>query len=434
MAGFVQNFQNIWRVEELRNRIGYTILLLVAYRFGAFVTLPGLDPAKLNSNLDNNSVLGLLNVFVGGAFEQAGIFALGIMPYITVSILIQLFGVVLPTFAKLQREGDEGRRKISQITRYGTIVITAFQAWGYVQYLKGTFPQAILDNTWLFTISTMFVLTAGTMFVLWLGEQINDRGIGNGISLIIMTGILAGLPQAFSSEVSAKGNLFIIVVELAILLLIVAAIVYLTVGTRKIPVQYAKRVVGRKVVEDKTQYLPLKITAAGVMPIIFAQSIMFIPTTLAAFFPNSATWTSIGLFFGDISSWNYAIIFFILIVFFTYFYTAIAVNPRDMADNMKKSGGFIPGIKPGSDTSDFIDNILTRVTLPGALFLGLVAVLPTICIKLFNMDQNWAQFFGGTSLLIMVQVMLDTLQQVESHLLTRNYDGFMRSGKLRGRR
>ena len=350
MAGFVQNFQNIWRVEELRKRIIYTVLLLVAYRFGAFVTLPGLDPVALaaNSGLDKNSMLGLLNVFVGGAFEKAGVFALGIMPYITVSIILQLFGVVVPYFAKLQREGDEGRRKISQLTRYGTIGVTVFQAWGYVQYLKGTFPDAITDtNTLTFTLSTIFVLTAGTMFVLWLGERINDSGIGNGVSLIIMVGILAGLPAAFYSEVSAKGNLFIIILELAVLLAIIGAIVYLTVGTRKIPVQYAKRVVGRKVMGGQTQYLPLKITAAGVMPIIFAQSIMFIPTTLAAFFPNSQTWQSIGLFFGDISSWTYAIMFFILIVFFTYFYTAIAVNPRDMADNMKRSGGFIPGVQPG---------------------------------------------------------------------------------------
>lgn len=433
MAGFVENFQNIWRVDELRTRIGYTLLLLIAYRFGAYVTLPGLDPAQL-TGVDNNSMLGLLNVFVGGAFEKAGIFALGIMPYITVSIILQLFGVVVPYFAKLQREGEEGRRKINQLTRYGTIAVTAFQAWGYVQYLKGTFPNAILDNTWLFTISTVLILTAGTMFVLWLGERINDSGIGNGVSLIIMAGILAGFPIAFWNEVTSKNNLFIIVVELAILLLIIGAIVYLTVGTRKIPVQYAKRVVGRKVMGGGTQYLPLKITAAGVMPIIFAQSIMFIPTTIAAFFPQSQTWQNIGMFFGDISSWSHAIIFFILIVFFTYFYTAIAVNPRDMADNMKRSGGFIPGVKPGKATSDFIDNILTRVTLPGAIFLGVIAILPTLCVRIFDMQQTWAQFFGGTSLLIMVQVMLDTLQQVEGHLLTRNYDGFMRSGKLRGRR
>lgn len=435
MAGFVESLRNIWRIEELRKRILYTFALLSVYRIGTFVTLPGVDPTQLVAGQSTpNNVFGLIDLFVGGAFAKAGIFALGIMPYITVSIIIQLMGAVVPYFQKLQREGEEGRRRINQLTRQGTVLITAFQAYGYVITLLGTARGAIMVNTTLFTISTMIVLTAGTMFVMWLGEKITDRGIGNGISMIIMVGILARLPQNLWNEATTgvNGNLFIFVIEIAVWLCIIAFVVWISQGVRRIPVQYAKRVVGRKVVGGNTQYLPIRINAAGVMPIIFAQSILFIPTTIAMFFPDSPFMQGVARVFGDYTGFWHALFFFILIVFFTYFYTAIAVNPKDMADSMKRQGGFIPGIRPGKQTSDFVDNILTRVTLPGAIFLGIIAILPTVAHAV-GIDQGWAQFFGGTSLLIMVQVTLDTLQQIESHLLMRRYDGFMRSGRLRGR-
>lgn len=435
MAGFRDSLQNIWRIEELRNRILYTFALLAVYRVGAYVTLPGVDPSRLLENTaTSNSIFGLIDLFVGGAFAKAGIFALGIMPYITVSIIIQLMGAVVPYFQKLQREGEEGRRKINQLTRQGTVFITAFQAYGYAIQLLGTARQAIMVDTVMFYISTIIVLTAGTIFVMWLGERITERGIGNGISLIIMIGILAQLPQSLWNEATSgvNGNLFVFIVEVVVWLLIIAGVVFVSQGVRRIPVQYAKRVVGRKVYGGTTQYLPIKINAAGVMPIIFAQSILFIPTTLALFFPESPFWQSVGRIFGDYTGIPHAIMFFVMIVFFTYFYTAIAVNPKDMADSMKRQGGFIPGVRPGKQTSEFVDNILTKVTLPGSIFLGLIAVMPAIATA-FGIDQGWAQFFGGTSLLIMVQVMLDTLQQIESHLLMRRYDGFMRSGRLRGR-
>ncbi len=438
MAGLSESIRNIWKIEELRRRILYTLGLLVVYRLGAYVTLPGVDAAVLadiNANNSNpNNLFGLLDMFVGGAFSAAGIFALGIMPYITASIIIQLMGAVVPYFQKLQREGEEGRRKITQLTRYGTVGITALQAIGFAINLQyGATGQAIVINSTFFTITTMVVLTAGTVFVMWLGERITENGIGNGISLIIMIGIIAHLPVSLFNEFEVSSNLFIFLMEIGVLVLVTMGVVLLTQGMRRIPVQYAKRVVGRKVYGGTTQYLPLRINAAGVMPIIFAQSIMFVPATVASFFPDSAFMQQFGGWFSDISGWGYSIVFFIICVFFTYFYTAIAVNPKEMADTMKRQGGFIPGIRPGKQTSEFIDNILTRITLPGAIFLGLVAILPAFAMKA-GVTPGFAHFFGGTSLLILVGVTLDTLQQVESHLLMRHYDGFMKSGRVRGRR
>lgn len=437
MAGIAESFRNIFKIEELRRRILYTLGILVVYRIGTYVTLPGIDAgvlAQAAEGTSRNSLFGLLDLFVGGAFFRAGIFALGIMPYITASIIIQLLGAVVPYFQKLQREGEEGRRKITQLTRYGTIFITGLQSIGYAISLQyGATGAAIVVSDNFFLVSTVIVLTSGTMFVMWLGERITENGIGNGISLIIMIGIIAFLPQSLYNEFTLKDNLIIFLVEIGFLALVTGAIVLVTQGTRRIPVQYAKRIVGRKVYGGTTQYLPLRVNAAGVMPIIFAQSIMFIPSTFASFFPDSGFWQNIGAWFGDFYGWGYSIVFFFVCVFFTYFYTAIAVNPKEMADTMKRQGGFVPGIRPGKQTNEFIDNILTRITLPGSIFLGIVAILPAIAAKM-GVSQAFAPFYGGTSLLIMVGVTLDTLQQVESHLLMRHYDGLMKSGRVRGRR
>lgn len=437
MAGFAESIRNIWKITELRDRILYTLGILVVYRIGAYVTLPGVDAgvlANINSNSPQNSLFGFLDMFVGGAFSAAGIFALGIMPYITASIIIQLMGAVVPYFQKLQRDGEDGRRKITQLTRYLTVAITAVQSIGYAINLQyGVTANAIVINPVAFMVSTVIVLTAGTVFVMWLGERITEMGIGNGISLIITVSIITSLPSAFMQEVSLKDNLFIVLLEIGVLILIVAGIVLISQGQRRIPVQYAKRVVGRRQYGGTTQYLPIRINAAGVMPIIFAQSIMFVPATIASFFPGSDFMVRFGGWFTDISGWGYSLVFFSICVFFTYFYTAITVNPREMADTMKRQGGFIPGIRPGKQTSEFIDNILTRVTLPGSIFLGIVAILPAFAMKA-GVTIGFALFFGGTSLLIMVQVTLDTLQQIESHLLMRHYDGFMKSGRVRGRR
>jgi preprotein translocase subunit SecY len=438
MAGFAESIRNIWSVKELRERILYTLGLLIVYRFGTFVTLPGVDAAALSqirAQQSGGGIFGFLDMFVGGAFKQAGIFALGIMPYITASIIIQLLGAVVPYFQKLQREGEEGRRRITQLTRYGTIGITALQSIGYaINLMAGATGEAVVINSTLFTITTVIVLTSGTAFVMWLGERISEDGIGNGISLIIMIGIIAFLPQALFNEISLIGsNVFILLVEIGVWVLVTGAVVLVSQGMRRIPVQYAKRVAGRKVQGGTTQYLPLRVNAAGVMPIIFAQSIMFIPSTVASFFPNNATMQQIGNWFTDISSFSYSAVFFVVVVFFTFFYTAITVNPQEMADTMKRQGGFIPGIRPGKQTSEFIDTVLTRITLPGSLFLGLVAILPAFAMQA-GVSQGFARFYGGTSLLILVQVTLDTLQQIESHLLMRHYDGFMKSGKMRSRR
>jgi preprotein translocase subunit SecY len=442
MAGLSESIRNIWKIEELRKRILYTLGLLIVYRLGTFVTLPGVDAttlAEVNAADTSNDIFGFLDMFVGGAFSAAGIFALGIMPYITASIIIQLMGAVVPYFQKLQREGEEGRRKITQLTRYGTVGITALQSIGYTINLQyGATGSAIVIGSTFFMISTVIVLTAGTVFVMWLGERISEDGIGNGISLIIMIGIIAFLPQALINEFQLNvsgtgGNLFIFLMEIGVWILVTGGVVLVSQGVRRIPVQYAKRVVGRKVYGGTTQYLPLRVNAAGVMPIIFAQSIMFIPSTVASFFPDSAFMQQMGAWFSDISGWGYSTVFFFICVFFTYFYTAIAVNPKEMADTMKRQGGFIPGIRPGKQTSEFIDNILTRITLPGSIFLGFVAILPAFAMQA-GVSQGFAMFYGGTSLLILVQVTLDTLQQIESHLLMRHYDGFMKGSRVRGRR
>ncbi len=436
MSSFAESVRNIWKIEELRRRILFTLGILVVYRIGAYVTLPGVDARILAdvSDQTRDGLFGLFDMFVGGAFFQAGIFALGIMPYITASIIIQLLGAVVPYFQKLQREGEDGRRKITQLTRYGTVGITALQSIGYaINLLSGATGQAIVVNSTFFMITTVIVLTAGTVFVMWLGERITEKGIGNGISLLIMIGIIAFLPTSLLNEFQLKSNFFIFLIEIGALVLVTAGIVLVTQGTRRIPVQYAKRVVGRRVYGGTTQYLPLRVNAAGVMPIIFAQSIMFIPSTIAAFFPESSFWLAVGTWTGDIFGWGYSLIFFFVCVFFTYFYTAIAVNPQEMADTMKRQGGFIPGIRPGKQTSEFIDNILTRITLPGSIFLGLVAILPAFAAQA-GITPGFASFYGGTSLLILVGVTLDTLQQIESHLLMRHYDGFMKSGRVRGRR
>ncbi len=432
----VENFRNIFKIEDLKNRIFYTIGILMVYRLGSYITLPGVDASALIATAGNaaSGFLGLFDLFVGGAFSRAGVFALGIMPYITASIIIQLAGAIVPYFQKLQREGEEGRRKITQLTRYGTVIITAFQAIAFSINLIATAPQAIVVNEFAFTITAMIVLTAGTVFVMWLGERITERGIGNGISLIIMIGIIAALPANFYNEVTTKSNAILVVIELAALVGVIAAVVLLTQGVRKIPVQYAKRVVGRKVYGGTTQYLPLKVNAAGVMPIIFAQSIMFIPSTIGQFFPDNETIQTLTMWSADYTGLVYSIVFFFVCVFFTFFYTAIAINPKEMADTMKRQGGFIPGVRPGKATVEFIDNILTKITLPGSIFLSFVAILPAIAVAVLGVTPGFALFYGGTSLLIIVGVALDTLQQIESHLMMRHYDGFMKTGKIKGRR
>jgi preprotein translocase subunit SecY len=444
MSGFVESFRNIFKIEELRTRIFFTLAILIVVRIGAHITLPGINAsllAQANLNQANNTLFGLYDMFVGGAFNNAAVFALGIMPYISASIIIQLLGAVFPYFQKLQKEGEEGRKKITQLTRIGTVPIAALQAWGVSVSLASREVNGISIispemSGMLFTISTVIFLTAGTIFMMWLGEQITDRGIGNGISLIIFIGIIADFPFALFDEYqivsSGVRNIIIEILYVAVFLLIIAGVIAVTVATRKIPVQYAKRVVGRKVFGGVTQYIPMKVNQAGVMPIIFAQSIMFIPSTVLSFFPDSAFMQGISKYF-DPTSLVYSLLFALLIIFFTYFYTAIAFNPKDVADNMKKQGGFIPGVRPGKPTSDYIDNILTKITLPGSIFLAIIAIIPTF-LMMMGVTTGLAQFFGGTSLLIIVGVALDTLQQIESHLLMRHYDGFMKGGKIKGRR
>lgn len=435
------SIKNINKIPELRQRILYTLLLLFIYRVGSHITIPGVDVFAVSTATQShaNDLFGLFDLFVGGAFARASIFSLGIMPYISASIIVQLLGAVTPYFQKLQKEGEDGRQKINQMTRLGTVVIAILQAWGVSVSLASpaSFGKVIVpDPGFLFVITTVLILTASTMFVMWLGERITERGIGNGISLIIMIGILARFPEAvvaeFQSVSLGSKNWIIEIIILALMGAIVASVVFLTVGTRRIPVQHAKRVVGRKVYGGNTQYIPMRINTAGVMPIIFAQSIMFLPATFLSFFPESEVMQSIaGAFAYD--SWWYALIFGSMIVFFTYFYTALAFNPKDVADTMRRQGGFIPGVRPGKSTAEFIERILTRITLPGAISLAFIAILPTFLIKFANVTPGFAHFFGGTSLLIIVGVGLDTLQQVESHLLMRHYDGFMKSGKTRGR-
>jgi len=443
-----QQFQSIFKIPELRKRILYTLLLLIVVRIGAHIPIPGIDSEVLGAAIRNyaNTLFGLYDLFAGGAFARATLFALGIMPYITASIILQLLGSVIPYFQKLQREGEEGRKKITQLTRYGTVIITLLQSFGISQFLMSPQMSARIGNQLLpvvpnpgigFVMMTMLTLSTGTILIMWLGERITERGIGNGISLIIMIGIIDRLPNVVVSEIAMVREevrgIFTEVILLGLMFVIVGFVVLLTQGQRKIPVQYAKRVIGRKVYGGQATHIPLRVNTAGVMPIIFAQSIMFIPNTISTFFPNSNIIQGMMSFF-SVEQPVYWIIFGLLIVFFTYFYTAIAFNPVEVADNMKKYGGFIPGIRPGKKTSEFIDNILTKVTLPGSIFLAFVAVFPYILMKVMNLDYQLASFFGGTSLLIIVGVALDTLQQIESHLLMRHYDGFLKSGKLKGRR
>lgn len=430
----LDNFRNIFKIQDLRERILYVVGALMVYRIGTFVTMPGVDASQLAAGTgDASSILGLLDMFVGGAFSRAGVFALGIMPYITAAIIIQLMGATVPYFQKLQREGEEGRRKINRLTRYGTVGITAVQSIGFAINLISTTPQAIVVSNTAFILTSIIVLTAGTSFVMWLGERITDRGIGNGISILIMIGIIAALPTNLLNEINTTPNAIILLIELGALILVITACILLVQGTRKIPVQYAKRVVGRKVYGGTTQYLPLRINAAGVMPIIFAQSIMFIPSTVGTFFPESQTVQMLTAWSSDFTGVTYSIVFFFVCMFFTFFYTAIAVNPKEMADTMKRQGGFIPGVRPGRQTVDFIDNILTRITLPGSIFLSFIAILPAIVARM-GVTPGFAMFYGGTSLLIIVGVAIDTLQQIESHLMMRHYDGFMKTGKIKGRR
>lgn len=446
MNKLLDTFRNIFKITELRQRVLYTLSLLIIVRIGTHITLPGIDSFLLSSAMKSSDggggLFGLFDYFVGGAFSNAAIFALGIMPYISSSIIIQLGGAVFPTLQRLQQEGEDGRKKLNQLTRYGTVLISAFQAFGVTIYLQNMktngMPIVPAEIQGIgFMISTIIFLVAGTMFMMWMGEQITDKGIGNGISMIIFIGIIDRLPFALITEFEqyreGLRNIITEIILVVLIVFIIAGVILVTQGTRRIPVQYAKRVVGRKVYGGVTQYIPLKVNTAGVMPIIFAQSIMFIPSTLYSFFPQYDFMATFASWF-DHQSYSYAFIYFLMIVFFTYFYTAIAFNPKDVADNMKKQGGFIPGIRPGKQTSEFIDNILTKITLPGSIFLGIIAILPTFVSKYTGVSYAFASFFGGTSLLIVVGVALDTLQQIESHLLMRHYDGFMKSGRIRGRR
>jgi preprotein translocase subunit SecY len=446
MKRFIQTIRNIYKIEELRKRILYTIGIVLIYRFGSYVVLPGVDPNQLSSLKSQTSegILGLLNMFSGGAFSHASVFALGIMPYISASIVVQLLGMAIPYFQKLQKEGESGRKKMNQITRYLTVLITGFQAPGYIANLVHQLPSQafapfdpnITSPSTFFWISSTIILISGTLFVMWMGEKITDKGIGNGISLIIMIGIIARLPFALFAEFASRmeeqgGGLVVFVVELVVLILVILVCILLVQGTRKIPVQYAKRIVGNKQYGGVRQYIPLKVNAAGVMPIIFAQAIMFIPITLAGFASSDAL-TGFVSVFSDFHGFWYNLVFAIMIIAFTYFYTAVTINPNQMAEDMKKNGGFIPGVKPGKKTAEFLDEVMSKITLPGSIFLAFVAIMPSI-VSMFKVNAQFSQFFGGTSLLILVGVVLDTLQQIESHLLMRHYDGLKKLGRIKGR-
>jgi preprotein translocase subunit SecY len=436
----VETLKNIWKIEELRKRSLWTVGLCAVYRLGSYVVLPGIDTNVL-LNPDNSlaeqtrgGLMALLDMFSGGAFSNASIFALGIMPYISASIVIQLLTMVVPAFQKLARDGESGHNKINQYTRLLTVLILFFQGYAYLVNLRYQIGSAFISNSAWFYISSVLILTAGSMFVMWLGERITDKGIGNGISFLIMIGIIARLPQSLWQEVilrsTGAGGFVMLLLELFFLLVVIAISILLVQGTRKVPVQYAKRILGNRQVGGARQYIPLKVNAAGVMPIIFAQAIMFIPIVLANF--ASQNTQSFWAAFFDNTGITYNVVFALLIIVFTYFYTAITMNPQQMADEMKRNNGFVPGIKPGKKTAEFLDTILSRITLPGSIFLAFVAILPAIA-RVLNVSQEFAQFFGGTSLLILVGVVLDTLQQVESHLLMHHYDGLMKSGKIKGR-
>ena len=440
MNKFFQTIANIFKIEELRNRILLTIGFIAIYRLGSFVVLPGVDTEVLGSN-EATGLAALLNLFAGGAFSRASVFALGIMPYISASIVMQLLGIAVPSVQKLQKDGESGRNKINQWTRWLTVAITLGQAPGY---LATQVPQNAIVNPgfFSFTLPAIIILSAGTLFVMWLGEKITDKGIGNGISLIIMIGIIANLPTAFLTEWESQmgdigGGLVVVLLELAILLFVILITILLVQGVRRVPIQFAKKIMGVQQMGGARQFIPLKVNAAGVMPIIFAQALMMLPITLAGFAASAEgdtgdAFTSFAAMFSDVSGVYYNGTFAILIIVFTYFYTAITVNPQQMADDLKKNGGFVPGVRPGKDTADFLDTILSKITLPGSIFLALIAILPAFAIKA-GVAQSFSYFFGGTSLLIMVGVILDTLQQIESYLLMRHYDGLTESGKLKGR-
>ena len=440
MKKFIDTIKNIWKIEDLRNRLLITLLFVLIYRFGSFIVLPGIDPTALTAlrAQTEGGLMALLDMFSGGAFSNASIFALGIMPYISASIIIQLLTIAVPRFQKMQQEGESGRQKMNQITRVLTVAILVLQGPSYLVNLSVQMAQAgtplTIGFNW-FTISSTIILCAGSMFVMWLGERITDRGVGNGISFIILIGIIARFPgaivQEFSSRLNEGGGLVVFLAEIVLLLLVFAAAIMLVQGTRRIPIQYAKRMVGNKQYGGVRQYIPLKVNAANVMPIIFAQAIMFIPIMIAGFTTDGS-----GAFvraFSDNNGFWYNLVFFLLILAFTYFYTAIIINPQQMAESLKQNNGFIPGVKPGKKTAEFIDTVMSRITLPGSIFLGLIAILPAFA-RLFGVSMSFAQFFGGTSLLIMVGVILDTLQQIEGHLLMRHYDGFFEDGfRIKGR-
>ena len=447
MNRLIETIRNIFKIEELRKRILFTILIILVYRFGSFVVIPGVDPNQLSiiQKSSEGGLLGLLNMFSGGAFGNASIFALGIMPYITASIIIQLLGMAVPYFQRLQKEGESGRKKMNQIMRYLTVLIVVVQAPGYIKNVLVQLPnQAVTpfdpnvsNPGFLFWFSSVILLIAGTLFIMWLGERITDRGIGNGISLIIMIGIIARLPGAFAAECATRFNqggtgLLVLVIELIVLFFVMVGTIALVQGTRKIPVQYAKRVVGNRQYGGVRQYIPLKVNAAGVMPIIFAQAIMFLPITIAGFRQTEAL-TGVAAAFTNINGFWYNLVFFIMIIAFTYFYTAVTMNTNQMAEDIKKNGGFIPGVKPGKKTAEYLDTIMSRITLPGSIFLGIVAIMPAIVASLMNVTTGFSHFYGGTSLLILVGVVLDTLQQIESHLLMHHYDGLTKTGRIKGR-
>jgi len=444
MKKFIESIQNVWKIEELRNRILITLGFLLVYRFGAHVTLPGIDATRLQAltNQTDKGIGWLIDVFTGGAFSQASVFALGIMPYISASIVVQLMGIAIPYLQKLQKEGESGRKKMNQITRWLTIGITLVQGPGYIYNLYRTLPaDAFLlgFNSFAFLFSSVIILTTGTIFAMWLGEKITDKGIGNGISLLILVGIVARLPQAFTQEFSSavsqnNGGIMKIVVEIIVWLLIIIACVLMTMAVRRVAVQYARRTVSGDLESDLTggnrQFIPLKLNASGVMPIIFAQAIMFIPAAVAGM-SSSETAQSISTRFQNIFGWEYNLLFAFLIVIFTYFYTAITIPTNRMADDLKRSGGFIPGVKPGVETADFLDKVMSLITFPGSLFLALLAVFPAIVVSVMGVQAQWALFFGGTSLLILVGVAIDTIQQINSYLLNQHYDGLMKTGKNR---
>jgi len=433
----IKTLKNIWNIEELRGKIITTLLLLFIFRLGNHIVLPGIDPNKLTNlaNSTKSGMLGLLDAFVGGGFSKASLLALGIMPYISASIFMQLMTILVPQIQKIQKEGDSGRKKINQWTRYLTVIVTAFQGAAYIGFLTSSNREALLPAyASFFWVSTVIILTSGTLFVMWLGEKITDKGLGNGTSIIIMIGILARLPESFMQEFAAKqtrggGGLLIFMVEIAILIAIILGLIVLVQGVRKIPVNYAKQIVGNRQFGGARQFLPLKVNAAGVMPIIFAQAIMFLPTIFAGFQTSGKSWA---LYFTDHTNLVYMIIYSVMVIGFTFLYTALIFNPKQMADDLKRSNGFVPGVKPGQPTADYIGTIMDRITLPGAVLLAIVGILPGIA-QLFGVTQGFATFFGGTSLLIMVGVVLDTLQQIETQLLMRQYDGLMSSGRIQGR-